>query len=118
MKTLTVDSNNDLMLVNNNLAISQDREALMLVAEHAVKAQYGEMILAIQRGIPYNVLVWDRQPNLIQLEAFIRRAILALPNVLNILDFDIAAANHVITYSVTINTTYGVETLNDLRISN
>lgn len=118
MKTLTVDTNNDLVLVNNNLAISENLQAVRYVAEHAVKAQYGEMLLAIQRGIPYNLLAWDRQPNLIQLEAFIRRAILAIPNVLNIIDFNIAAANHVITYSVTINTTYGVETLNDLRISN
>ena len=118
MRTLTVDSNNDLVIKNNNLSISSDIEAVLFVCEHAVKAQYGEMIYAIERGIPYNLLAWDRQPNLIQLEAFIRRAILAVPEVISIINFDITASNHLINYSVTINTTYGIGTLDDVRISN
>lgn len=118
MRILTVDSNNDLVVTNGRLSISTGTEAVSQACEHVVKAQYGEMILAIQRGIPYNILAWDRQPNLIQLEAFIRRAILAVPEVLAISEFAIAASNNTVTYSVTINTTYGVVSLNDLRISN
>lgn len=117
MKTLTVDNNNDLVIINGNLSISTDQQAVMYSCEQAVKAQYGEMIFAIEKGIPYNLLAWDSAPNLIQLEAYMRRAILAVPNVINISSFEIAASNNKINYSATINTTYGAITLNDLRIS-
>ncbi len=118
MKTLTVDTDNDLVITNNSLSLSTDIQAVLYACEHSVKAQYGEMIYAIERGIPYNLLAWDRQPNLIQLEAYIRRSILAVPDVVSIIDFDITSSNHLIRYSVTINTAYGIGTLDDVRISN
>ena len=100
MKTLTVDTDNDLVITNNSLSLSTDIQAVLYACEHSVKAQYGEMIYAIERGIPYNLLAWDRQPNLIQLEAYIRRSILAVPDVVSIIDFDITSSNHLIRYSV------------------
>lgn len=117
MRILTVDKNNDLVIENGRLSFSTDREAVSQACEHAVKAQYGEMILAIQRGIPYNLLAWNGQPNLIQLEAYLRRAILAIDKVFNIAEFEISASNNIVTYNITINTLYGIITLDDLRIS-
>lgn len=117
MKTLAIDTNNDLVVKNNNLSISTDIQAVLYTCEHIVKAQYGEMIYAIDRGIPYNLLAWDRQPNFIQLEAFIRRAILTVPEVTSITDLGIQIANHSIKYSITINTTYGIGVLDNVRIS-
>lgn len=118
MRTLTVDNHNDLVITGNNLSISTDLRAVLYACENAVKAQYGEMIYAIDRGIPYNLLAWDKQPNLIQLEAFIRRAVLAIPEVMSISDFDITVSSHIIRYSITINTTFGIGALDDVRISN
>lgn len=116
-RILAVDKNNDLVIKNGRLSFSTDREAVSQACEHAVKAQYGEMILAIQRGIPYNLLAWNGQPNIIQLEAYIRRAILTIDNVLNVSAFEISASNNIVKYSITINTLYGIITLDDLRIS-
>lgn len=119
MRTLTVDSNNDICLNTlGNLAISSDLQAILFACENTVKAQYGEMIYAIDRGIPYNILAWDRQPNLIQLEAFIRRAITNIEGVVGIKEFIINNENNLITYSVVIKTKYGEGSLNELRISN
>lgn len=119
MKTLTVDSNNDLCLNSlGNLAVSSDLSAILLACEQAVKAQFGEMIYAVDRGIPYRVLAWDRQANLIQLEAFIRRAITNITGVVGIKEFKITNENNLITYSVIIKTKYGEGSLHELRISN
>ena len=119
MRTLTIDSNNDLCLNKlRSLSISSDLQAILFACEHAVKAQHGEMIYAVERGIPYNILAWDRQPNLIQLEAFIRRAINNIAGVIGIKEFNINNKNNLITYSVVIKTKYGEGSLNELRISN
>lgn len=118
MKTLTIDSNNDICLNKlGNLAVSGDLQAILFACEHAVKAQLGEMIYAVDRGIPYRILAWDRQANLIQLEAFIRRAIINIAGVIGIKEFTMNKANNVITYGLVIQTKYGEGSLNELRIS-
>lgn len=117
MRTLKVDKNNDLVIENGNLSIATDQEAVMHSCQQAIQAQYGEMIYDIQGGIPYNIIAWKNSPNLIQLEAYIRREVLAKPNVIGISAFEIEANANVITYSITINTSYGEVTLNDLRLS-
>ena len=117
MRTFKVDGNNCLVVENGNLVISKDIEVVKFSCEQAVKTQYGEMIFNIQGGIPYNTIAWGGVPNLTQLDAFLRKEILKVPEVTGITSLDISMSNHVISYDCVIKTTYGEVTLNDLRLS-
>lgn len=118
MRTFKVDDDNRLVIENGNFVIVEGIEAVKYSCEQAVKTQYGEMIFDIQGGIPYSAIVWNGQPNLIQVDAFLRKVILEVPEVIGISSLDIDVSKNTLSYQATIKTTYGEVTLNDLRISN
>lgn len=112
-KTFSVDNNNDLFIDSNgNLAISIDEDAVLLSCQHIAKAQRGEMIYQITRGIPNFQTIWNGKPNLLQFDGALRQALLSVDGVTQIISLNLSITNDVLNYTVVIQTIYGVSTLN------
>jgi hypothetical protein len=112
-RVFTVDSNNDLIIAGDgNLAISSDLAATLQACEHAAKAQLSEMVLAVDEGIPNFQTVWTGAPSVIQFEAYLRRSLLAVVGVLDIVELTTVVANNILSYNVTIATIYGEGVIN------
>lgn len=113
MLALSVDANNDLyLLADGNLALARDLAACIQACAQAVKAQAGEMIYAIDQGVPNFRTIWNGAPNLLQFEAAVRRALLAVPGVTSVAALTSRLDGERVVYSATIQTIYGVGSLN------
>jgi hypothetical protein len=110
---LAVNARNDLYLSSDgNLARNTDLDAIMQAAQHAAQTQLGEMIYATDAGVPNFDTVWSGSPNLSQFDAFLRRAILGVDGVQQILDLDVTLADNALRYRVVIQTVFGTAVLN------
>jgi hypothetical protein len=108
-----VDQNNDLYIgENGNLAIVTGIEAVLQDCAHVAKAQLGEMVLAIDEGIPNMETVWRGSANIPQFEAYLRAALLSVDGVEEVSELETNVVNNVLSYAVTIQTIYGQGQLN------
>ena len=105
---LAVDANNDIYIARNGrLAIKTGLSAVIQACEHAVKAQLGEMLRAVDKGVPNFDLIWNGRPNTAQYDSELRRAILGVADVVRVVRLDIQNRNGVLSYTATIQTIYG-----------
>lgn len=112
-RTLAVDDNNDIFVgVDGLLSIATARDAVMQACAQAAKAQLGEMIYAVDQGLPNFEVVWNGAPNLSQYEAYLRRNIEAVADVISVDAVTITANAGVLSYIATIKTIYGPGLLN------
>jgi hypothetical protein len=103
-----VNANNDLFIgPDGNLVIVNALEATLEACEHAVKAQLGEMVLAIDQGIPTLQTLWVGTPNFAQFEAALRRAILAVSGVSGVVSLNVSQLGDQFFYIAIILTVYG-----------
>lgn len=107
-KMLAVDDNNDLFIRGSGLlALNSDLDAVMQAAQHAAQAQLGEMILAIDQGVPNFQTIWESATNVAQFQAYLRRAIMSVDGVIEVRDLETEVRDNVIFYAATIVTIYG-----------
>lgn len=112
-KVFTVDENNDLVIASDGkLGISSGLEAVMQACEHAAYAQLTEMVLAVDQGVPNFQTIWNGSPNVTQFEAALRRQIMAVADVVEVVSVVITVANNVLSYTATIRTIYGQDDIN------
>ncbi len=113
-KSLAVDPlTNDLFLgTDGNLAQTRDLAAVLQAAQHAAQTQLGEMIYAVDQGVPNFDTIWNGAPNLSQFDAFLRRAILAVGGVRQVLEVDVRTERNTLNYRAVIQTVYGTAVLN------
>lgn len=112
-RVLAVDSNNDIYIsATGSLATATALTATMQAVQQAVQAQLGEMMYAVDQGVPSFQTVWNGAPNRSQFEAYLRRTILAVPNVTGIESLTISRANNKLSYVAIIQTIYGPGVLN------
>lgn len=110
---LAVDENNDLFIdAEGALALVSDLPAVMQAAAHAAKTQLGEMIYAVDDGVPNFDTIWNGSPNTTQFEAFLRRVLMSVEGVTEITELTTAVADHVLSYQATIKTIYGIGVIN------
>ena len=108
MKAIGVNANNDIFIGGDgNIVIVSDLQAVLESCAHAVKAQYGEMILDIDQGVPNFETVWKNSANVPQYSSFIRRTLEAVPGVIEVTDLQVTATDNVLRYVATIKTVYG-----------
>lgn len=113
VKVFASNENNDLYIASDgNLAIKTALEGVIQACEHAVKAQLGEMILAIDQGVPNFQTVWNGSPNLPQFEAYVRKAITGVAGVIEVKELQSDVVENVLVYSATIRTIYGEALVN------
>jgi hypothetical protein len=111
--TFAVDQNNDLFIGGNgNLAIATGLQAVLLTCEQAAKAQRGEMVLDVNRGMPNFQIIWNGSPNLIQFEAALRKTLKAVAGVVEVVSLDVAITDNVLSYNARISTIYGTGVIN------
>ena len=109
---LSVNADNDIFLTaGGSLSISRDLQAVAQQAEHAIKAQQQEMIYAADRGLNTFDSVWNGAPNLLSFEASARAAINRINDVVSITDFTAALDGQSVSYTTTIRTVFGTQTL-------
>jgi hypothetical protein len=112
-KTLAVNENNDIYIGSDgNLAFATGVTAVLQACQQTVQTLLGEMPLAVDQGLPNFQTLWDGNPNLLQYEAALRSAILAVTNVVDILNLQVDLINNVLSYTAVILTTYGQGNLN------
>jgi len=107
------NENNDIFIgPDGNLAIVSDQEAVLQCCASAAKAQFQEMVLAFDEGVANFQTIWTDATNIAQFEFYVRKAIRAVPGVIEIEDLAASAQNNTVTYSATIRTIYGRAALN------
>jgi hypothetical protein len=112
-RIFSVDVNNDLILASDgNLAISEELDAILQACEHAAKAQLSEMVLAADQGMPNFQTIWNGSPNVPQFEAYLRRQLLAVEGVTDVVSIDASVANNVLAYTAVIKTQFGQGAVN------
>lgn len=110
---LSVDSNNDLYVgTTGSLATATGLQAVLQAAQQAAQTQLGEMMYAVEDGVPNFRTVWDGAPNLQQFEAFLRRTLLAVENVTGVESVAISRAGNTVSYVARIQTTFGLGVVN------
>ena len=113
MRVIAADSNNDLYIgPDGSLAMATELEAVMQAAQQAAQTQLGEMIYAVDQGVPNFASVWNGAANISQFEAYLRRTLLAVDHVTGISDLTITVAGNKLSYTATIETDYGPGVLN------
>lgn len=93
-------TNNQIRILEGILAVSQ-------VVKSRMEAQRGEMIYAVNDGMPLDETVWSGTPNLQQFEFFARQIILGVPDVIGIQTFEAEIIGDVLTYTANITTSFG-----------
>lgn len=111
-RTLAVDSSNDIFIgPDGSLAVSTARTAVLHLCAQAAKAQFGEMIYAVDEGMPNFDVVWNGSPNVGQFEAYLRRTLLAVADVISVDAVTIEAQGASLIYTADITTIYGSGTV-------
>lgn len=113
MRVIAADSNNDLYIgPDGSLAMATGLEAVMQAAQQAAQTQLGEMMYAVDDGVPNFESIWNGAANVAQFEAYLRRTLLAVDHVAGISDLTITVGANKLSYTVTIETDYGPGALN------
>lgn len=113
MRVLAVNSNNDIFIgADGSLAQATAIEAVLQAVQQAAQTQLGEMIYAVDQGVPNFGAVWNGAAKVAQFEAFLRRTILAVDHVIGIDNLSIVIADNKLSYVANIQTDYGPGALN------
>lgn len=106
--SFSVDQNNDLFIgADGNLSVSSGLQAVLHAAQQAAQAQLGEMVFAVDQGIPNFQTVWNGAPNIAQFEAALRRTLLSVPGVKGVLALNVTVGDNRLNYQATIQTEFG-----------
>jgi len=112
MRSLAIDSNNDIVLgADKNLALVSGPDAIAQNCTTAVQALQNEMMYAMQNGMPMFQTAWDNF-NPYQFEAAARNTLAAVEGVLSVQSFALTSANNALSYTAQITTTFGPLTIN------
>ncbi len=107
MKSLATNTRNDIYIsTDGKLALALGIEAIKQNAQHAMQAQLGEMVLALDRGMPLREIIWHRT-NLAQFEAAARQTLRTVDGIVDIPDFEVAIIDGTLRYRATLKTIFG-----------
>lgn len=112
-QTFATDSKNDLVIgLDGNLTISSGLQAVLQACATAAKAQLGEMVLALNRGVPNFQTIWSSRRNVAQFEAYLRATLENVDGVKKVNQLTVTANESVLNYSALIETEYGAGAVN------
>lgn len=111
-QSIALNAQHDIFTVNGGLQFVSGLNAAVQNCQTAMLTIQGEMMYDLEGGVPYPTVVWNNyRPNLF--EAAARAVLLKVPDVTDILAFSQSLSNNVLSYSVTINTVYGIATFSN-----
>lgn len=112
-QTLAVDLNNDLYLTPAGLlAAASAAEAVAQNSAQAARTLLGEMVLAVDQGLPFFGTIWAGVPDVSRFEAALRRRLLAVQDVTGIVSLSSTLSGDRYAYLATLRTPYGPVTIN------
>jgi hypothetical protein len=113
MRTIGTDSSNDLnLLPTGTLEVLQGIDAVSQTARQYASTLLGEMIHAVDQGVPFFGVAFGTQPNLSQFEAVMRRRLLECPGVLQVPELSARQSGDTLGYTATIVTEFGSGVIN------
>lgn len=113
MKSLASNQKNDLVIgADGRLSIVTGAAAVEVVARSHMQTRRGEMIHAMQQGIPFDLVVFGASPNIAQFEAYARRRLMSITGVIEVVQFEATLVGDELTYTATLLTEYGETTVN------
>lgn len=113
MLTISTNTSNRIYVDSSgNIATSSNIEAISDIAKNKVLTTLGEPQYNITDGIPYFETVFCDYPNPDLFQAAVIQAIEEIENVEKVVDFEYDDNNGVLSYSLTIETSYGDIKLN------
>lgn len=112
-QTFATNALNDIYIgADGNLAIAMGEQAVLQACATAAKAQLGEMVLAINNGIPNFQTVWVGAPNLAIFQSYLRRTLQNVEGVIEVTELTTSVDGGVLSYTATIRTIYGLAAIN------
>lgn len=109
---LSNDSHDIALSPGGNVTIANGITAIAQTAQQYMLARRLEMVLAIDRGIPFDPVAWGSSPNIAQFEAAGRATLMEVPDVIEVLEFTASLVGDVLGYTATMRTTEGEITVN------
>lgn len=112
---IAVNGNRDIFVDSKgNLALVADIYAVEESAQEAAQSQLGEMIYAVDRGLPNFKVVWSGAPSVAQFEAALRRELLRVTDVIGVPSISAKLVGETLVYTCTIQTAYGPTVLTNV----
>ncbi len=110
MIDLQLDDSHDLNIENNDLVLIEDEYQVSQNVDITLQFFKGEYPLDITFGIPYFENVFVKNPDIPEVSAIFKTAIMGVPDVNELLEFDLDYDASARTVSVTflVNTTFGI----------
>ena len=113
MRTLAVDANNDLTLnALGSLQLLTGIEAVKQTARQYASTLLGEMIHAIDQGVPYFTVAFGASPNISLFESVMRRRLLECPGVVEVTELTAEQNGDTLNYTATLVTQFGTGVIN------
>ncbi len=111
--TIATNSSNDIYLdAQGNMAMARDLNAVANACRNAALAQLGEMIFAINDGLPNFQVIWKGTPNFPLFIAYLRRTLAAVPGVNRVESVLVSQNNDIMSYTAVIITDFGTRQIN------
>lgn len=102
------DNTSDLMLDRNgNLLMATGRQALSYITQNAIRTVRGELIFAVDQGVPYFTTIFASPPNLPMWEFYVKDTALSVPGVLAVTSFRHEIKNNAVNYEMVMETEDG-----------
>lgn len=114
MKGLAQSRTRDFVVTAGRIQTVSNLDLAKTVIDNTVRSQLGEYRYNTTKGINYEGNIFTSSPNLQLFEAQVRRNVLRLSFVEQIVSFEYNVTNGDLTYSMTASTIYGDANLNDL----
>lgn len=112
-KTFAVNARNDIYIGDDsNLVVLDGLQAILQACETATKAQLGEMIFAVNQGIPNFQAIWVGAPNYKIWQSYLRATLLSVSGVLEVKSIELSIVENTLKYTATISTSFGIGVLN------
>ena len=109
MRSFKRDKNYDLTTNSlNDIQLAEDLQSCIEACESASMTMINEQIYNINEGLPNFKAIWNGKPNIRQFEVGLRRQLLLVPNVLEVVKFDGVIQDGKLIYNVTIKSNFGV----------
>lgn len=115
MRTLLSDENNDLYLVNNDLAMGEGQQAVAQIVNNVLRTQLGELSTDTTRGIPYLETVLGDNPDVNLWSSYMVNAINSIEYVNRVVSFvpKVDGQTNTLSFMSRISTIYGDYNIND-----
>jgi hypothetical protein len=111
--TVATNSRNDIYLDSRgNIAMTHDIDAVENACKNAALAQLGEMIYAVNSGLPNFQAIWKGTPNYPLWIAYLRRTLAAVPGVNRVESVLVRQSGDVMSYTAVIITNFGTRQFN------